>query len=96
MRVEDQRGRRLSLAPGEILFRQGDEFSFAYLVESGRIETYRERPDGSDEPRARHGPGEVFGLPVPLVRSARSESARAIETTVLLISDPRSLRSRRN
>jgi CRP-like cAMP-binding protein len=32
--------RRFSLAPGEILFRQGDDSDLVYEVESGRVETY--------------------------------------------------------
>lgn len=93
MRSDGERERRLSLAAGEILFRQGDDFSVAYLVESGRIETYRERSDGPDEPRARYGSGESFGFPAPLNPGFRSESARALETTVLLARDPQSLRA---
>jgi len=94
MRSDGGRERRLSLAAGEILFRQGDDFSVAFLVESGRIETYRERSDGPDEPRARYGPGESFGLPAPLNPGSRSESARALETTVLLACDPQTLRTK--
>lgn len=74
---------RISLARGEILFRQGDETDYVYLVERGRIETYREREDGTEETRARFGPGEYFGDRQPLGTLARTISARATETTVL-------------
>ena len=88
--------RRLSLAPGEILFRQGDDSDLVYMVESGRIETYRERPGGSDEPRARFGPGESFGRPAPLHSAPRTECARAVETTVLLAYEPQAFRTRQD
>lgn len=91
-------GTPVSLARGEILFRQDAVADVAYVVERGRIETYRERPDGTDEPVARFGAGEYFGERGPLRSPAlsapvRSTSARALETTVLRAYDHRSFRA---
>lgn len=87
--------RKLSLAPGEILFRQGEDPDFVYLIDRGRIETFRELPDGSEEPRGRFGAGETLGRIAPLRPPRRTESARAVQTTVLTAFEPQDLRVRR-
>ncbi len=65
------------LAPGEILFRQGDPGDFVYIVETGRIEIVRDRSDGSTELVAAIGPGGYFGELAPLFGLRRSAGARA-------------------
>lgn len=73
----------LSLAAGEVLFRQGDDPDLVYVVERGQIEVYRERADGSEELRSIFGRGDHFGELGSLLSLPRSASARATETTVL-------------
>lgn len=84
---------RISLARGEILFRQGDDADYVYVVERGHIETYRERDDGTEDTRARFGPGEYFGDRQPLGTLSRTTSARATETTVLARYRPQAFRA---
>jgi len=80
---QDEAAHILSLAAGELLFRQGDHSDLVYVVERGQIEVYRERADGSEELRAIFGQGDYFGELGPLLSLPRSASARASETTVL-------------
>ena len=86
--------RKLSLAPGEILYRQGEDPGFVYLIDRGRVETFRELPDGSEETCGRFGAGETLGRVAPLRPPRRTESARAVQTTVLTAFEPRDLRAR--
>ena len=50
----------VSLAPGEVLFSQGDSGDLVYVVEEGEIEIVRVRGDRSEEPLARVGPTQYF------------------------------------
>ena len=53
---------RVELATGEALFEQGDFGDLIFMVESGCVELFRVRPDGSEEP---------FAMSVLATRSAR-------------------------
>ncbi|MEQ1440184.1 EAL domain-containing protein [Fontimonas sp. SYSU GA230001] len=72
------------LAAGQLLFREGEPGHEAYLVESGAIEIYVERPQGKHV-LARLGPDELFGEMALISDEPRSASARAIEPTVLSV-----------
>ena len=85
--------RKISLQQGEILFEQGDDSDFVYVVESGTIEVYRERADGSEEPRATFGPGEYFGELGPMLSMPRSASARAREPSSVTGYGPQAFRA---
>jgi putative ABC transport system ATP-binding protein len=74
----------VSLAAGEVLFRQGDMSDLVYVVASGTMEIYRELADGSEEPLAELSEGDYFGELGPLLDLPRSASARA-KTDVELI-----------
>jgi putative ABC transport system ATP-binding protein len=76
--------RRVALADGEVLFRQGDPGDLVYVVESGGVEIYHEMFDGGEEPLDVMGPGRYFGELAPLLRLPRSASARAAEDTVVI------------
>ena len=52
---------RFELEPGEHLFRQGDESSRLYLIESGHIDVEIDVGDGASRLVARLGPGESLG-----------------------------------
>ena len=67
----------VSLAPGEVLFRQGDPGDLVYVVESGRIELVRERTDGTEELFDVVEPGGYFGELAPMFGLRRSATARA-------------------
>jgi putative ABC transport system ATP-binding protein len=75
---------RVELAVGSTLFRQGELSDLIYLVETGRIELFRVRPDGTEEPVRTAGPGDWFGEMGPTFHLPRSASARAIEPTVVI------------
>jgi putative ABC transport system ATP-binding protein len=72
------------LAAGEVLFEQGDRGHLVYLVESGRIEIFRRRIDGTTEHLAHIGPGNYFGELGPMLNLPRSASARADEDSELV------------
>jgi putative ABC transport system ATP-binding protein len=73
----------VTLAAGEMLFRQGDVSDYVYVVESGLVAVFRELADGEEEPVVQRGPGHYFGELGPLLNLPRSASARAVEDTKL-------------
>jgi putative ABC transport system ATP-binding protein len=74
---------RVELAPGEVLFRQGDPGDLVYVVESGEVEIFRETSDGPDERVTVIEPGGYFGELAPMFGLRRSAGARALETSVV-------------
>jgi putative ABC transport system ATP-binding protein len=75
---------RITLADGEVLFRQGDRGELVYVVESGSVEVYRELADGGEEGIDLLGPERYFGELAPLLLLPRSASARAVGATVVI------------
>ena len=71
----------VSLAPGEVLFAQGDAGELVYVVEEGEIEIVRVRDDRTEESLARVGPTRYFGELAPLFGIQRSATARATVPT---------------
>jgi putative ABC transport system ATP-binding protein len=84
--------RKVKLEAGEILFRQGDDPDLVYVVESGRVEVFRELVGDAEEHRANFGPGEYFGELGPMLGLPRSATARADGPTVLTGYGPQSFR----
>ena len=74
---------RIALAPGQILFAQGEPGDRAYVVGDGRIEIVRRRADGGEEIVAVLGPGDYFGELAPLFGLRRSAGARAVGPTTV-------------
>jgi putative ABC transport system ATP-binding protein len=74
----------VELAPGEVLFDQGDPSDLVYVIEEGEVELVRLRSDGREELLARHGPGEYFGELGPMFGLRRSATARAATASRLL------------
>jgi putative ABC transport system ATP-binding protein len=66
------------LAPGEVLFRQGERGELIYRVESGLLEVYRELTDGGTELLARMEAGNYVGELGPILNLPRSASVRAV------------------
>ncbi len=81
---QDQEPERVTLADGQVLFRQGDRGELVYVVESGSIEVYRELADGGEEHINVLGPGKYFGELGPMLLLPRSASARAVGATELV------------
>ena len=67
----------VELAPGEVLFEQGDVGDLIYEVQSGEIEIVRLKTDGTYETLATLGEGGYFGELAPMFRLPRAATARA-------------------
>ncbi len=75
---------RRHLAPGELLFRQGQHGDAAFVIESGTIEIFSER-DGARQLIATLGSNDIFGEMALLGDAVRTASACATEETRLLV-----------
>jgi putative ABC transport system ATP-binding protein len=73
----------IELGPGEAVFVQGDRGDLVYVVESGRIELFRNRDDGTIEVIAHVDFGNYFGELAPMFGLRRSAGARAVGATRL-------------
>jgi putative ABC transport system ATP-binding protein len=76
--------RTVELAPGQVLFEQGDPGELVYIVESGTVELYRLRDDHSEERLTDVEAGGYFGELAPMFGLRRSASARAGSSPVVL------------
>jgi len=74
---------QVELAPGEVLFEQGDTGELVYVVESGDVEIFRVRDDGTDERVTEIHPGGYFGELAPMFGLRRAAGARALGPVVL-------------
>ena len=70
----------INLAPGDVLFRQGDLSELAYVIESGRVEILREESERSVR-LAVLEPGQIFGEMGLVDERPRSLTARALDAT---------------
>lgn len=70
---------RKVFAAGEAIFRAGQPGYSAYLVQSGRVDLIREKPDGEVLHLRSVGPGEVFGELALLTGGNRQATAMARE-----------------
>ena len=71
------------LAPGEVLFHQGDSGDHAYIVESGLVELILQFDDGSERVIRKAGPGIHFGELSPMFGVRRTATARAAVPSVV-------------
>lgn len=67
---------------GEVIYRQGDPSDAVYVVVSGRVELFREDPDGAVV-IGRVGPIEMFGETDILSDGPREAGARALQKTLI-------------
>jgi len=72
---------RRHLAPGEFIFRKGDEGDRAFLIDAGEVEIFD--PD-SGQILARVGQGELIGEVALIDHHPRTASAKAVQNTVLI------------
>jgi putative ABC transport system ATP-binding protein len=84
----------ITLAKGEVLFEQGSRGHLVYTVESGRVDLFRMRADGTEEPVKTVKPGEYFGEMGPIMGVPRSATARAAVKTVVTAYTVRDFRHR--
>jgi putative ABC transport system ATP-binding protein len=80
----DRAPEMVRLAPGEVLFRQGERGELIYQVESGQLEVYRELTDGGTEVLARMEAGNYVGELGPILNLPRSASVRALDDAVVV------------
>jgi putative ABC transport system ATP-binding protein len=80
----DREPEAVTLVAGEILFRQGQRGDLIYYVESGFLEVYGERTDGTLEVLSQVGPGNYVGELGPILNLPRSASVRAIEDSAVV------------
>ncbi|MFL6239486.1 MAG: ATP-binding cassette domain-containing protein [Actinomycetes bacterium] len=84
----------LELAKGEVLFEQGSRGQLVYVLESGRVDLFRLRADGSEEAVKSVKPGEYFGEMGPIMGVPRSATARAAVKSTLTAYSVRDFRHR--
>ena len=78
---------RIVFYPGDVIFAEGDEGNWAYLIQSGQIEIVKKGSDGSEVRVALLGAGRMFGEMALLEELPRMATARAVaESVVVLIS----------
>jgi putative ABC transport system ATP-binding protein len=94
-RLTERQTEQVELAPGDVLFYEGETGDVAYVVESGHIELIRRLSDGGGEEVVfEAGPGTWFGELSPLFGLPRSATARAATATVVTSCTPQDLRKR--
>lgn len=67
----------------EVVFNEGEQGRYAFLVQSGRVEVYRE-VEGRVVVLSELGVGEIFGETALLFEEPRAASVRALATTTLV------------
>jgi putative ABC transport system ATP-binding protein len=85
---------RVTLEPGEVLFRQGEPGDLVYDVEEGEVDLVRALAGGGEELLDRYGPGRYFGELAPLFGLQRSATARAHTRAVVTGSPVSDFRNR--
>ena len=70
---------------GDEIFAEGDEGNWAYLIQTGKIEIYKKSPDGKEHSLAMLGHGRLFGEMALIDSLPRMASARAVETTTVIL-----------
>jgi putative ABC transport system ATP-binding protein len=74
----------VALTPGQVLFELGDDSDLVYVVQSGNVEIYRTKEDGTEEHLTVVKPGSYFGELGPLLNLPRAASARAVDDVELI------------
>ncbi|MGQ0669146.1 MAG: cyclic nucleotide-binding domain-containing protein [Actinomycetota bacterium] len=82
-----ERSKRITVAPGEVVFHQGDAPDGFYVVANGEAEVVRRRSDDTEIMLSTLGPGEFFGEIGLLTEARRTASVRAKTELVLLSLD---------
>ena len=83
-------------APGEVVFREGDDSDTCYVVHAGHARALREHPDGRQITLATFGPGDIFGELAMFDderRSATVEATDQLDVLGILGGDMRRLRA---
>ena len=78
-------GRRLTLDPGQVLFREGDVSTAAYAVLNGRVKLFVTTPCGRELVLGVKAPTQAFGELSAIGARPRSASAIATERSVVAV-----------
>jgi CRP/FNR family transcriptional regulator, cyclic AMP receptor protein len=70
---------------GEVLFLEGDIGRALFILESGKVEVFKNGPDGAPQRIAEMGPGDYFGEMALLEERPRLASAVASEESQILL-----------
>jgi len=73
-----------SFNPGEIIYHEGDNSNFVYLINKGVVKTYKIDEQGKELITTLHKDGDFFGITSFLQNLPYQESATAIENTKIL------------
>lgn len=84
MASQDQILERRTFGVGEKVFSQGQEGDRAYIIQDGQIEVFRVS-DGTEKILGTLGKGAIFGEMALLDDSPRMASARAVQSTTVII-----------
>ncbi|PSN10467.1 cyclic nucleotide-binding protein [filamentous cyanobacterium CCT1] len=76
---------KLTYAPGDVIYREGDESQQVYLVKSGRIDLVDTYPETGQVVAKSLGPGRVFGEVELIDRRPRSSTAQAKEEAKIVV-----------
>jgi CRP/FNR family transcriptional regulator, cyclic AMP receptor protein len=68
-----------TFAPGEVVFREGDDSDTSYVVQSGHARALRGHADGRQITLATFGPGDIFGELAMFDNERRSATVEAID-----------------
>jgi putative ABC transport system ATP-binding protein len=80
---ETREPEQVELAPGQVLFHQGDQGDLVYIVDSGQVDILLKKADGTEELLNVIGPGGYFGELAPMFGLRRSATARAGDQPVV-------------
>lgn len=69
---------------GEIFIRQGEPGKAAYIVESGQVEIFIDKPDATQQLVGKRGPGTLIGEMALIDDDMRTANVRAIEDCKLI------------
>jgi len=73
------------VAPGTVIFRQGDPGDSFCIIQSGKVRVFRKDAGGLETDLSVLGPGESFGEMALLTGEARSANVEAVEETNLMV-----------
>lgn len=75
---------RRSVAKDQILIKEGDEGTIAFLIQFGELMVYSEK-DGHEIELARLGPGQIVGEMALIFDSLRTASVKATQDTNVIV-----------
>jgi len=82
-----------SFSPNEIIYHEGDNSNYIYLINKGIVKTYNIEEQGKELITALHKENEFFGFTSFIQNIPYQESATSIETTKVLRLSKRNLRA---